>query len=187
MTPTSRVSEEVSPDVQVDLDRMNRRGFDVAHRTTAAGPEQVRSAADVAQAAPHVVALICAAEADGFDAVIVDCTDDPGVAEARLVVSIPIVGPGAALRDAITRAPLPVVELLGEDLRSRSFGELVSLVGDAATIAIVGTGHSELAELLAGLPHQPTVLEPLSLALDECLVTLGRHSGHGRQPGDPSA
>lgn len=173
--------------MQSDLDRMSHGGVDVTYRTTGAGPREVRSAADAAQAAPHVVALVCAAEADGFDAVIVDCTDDPGVAEARLVVSIPIVGPGAALRDAITRAPLPVVELLGEDLRSRSFGELVSLVGDAATIAIVGTGHSELAELLAGLPHQPTVLEPLSLALDECLVTLGRHSGHGRQPGDPSA
>lgn len=186
VTPTSRLWEEVPPDVQIDLDRIARRGLDVAYRTTAAGPSEVCSAADAAQAAPHVVALICAAEAEGFDAVIVDCTDDPGVAEARRVVSIPVVGPGAALRDAASRAPQPVVELLGDDLRSRSFAELAVIVGDAPTIAIVGTGHSALADRLANLPHHPTVLEPLALALDECLVALERRSGHGQEPADRS-
>jgi hypothetical protein len=186
VTPTSQPSEEVQPDVQIDLDRMTRRGLDVAYRTTAAGPSEVRSAEDAAQAAPHVVALICAAEAEGFDAVIVDCTDDPGVAEARGVVSIPVVGPGAALRDAARRAPQPVVELLGDDLRSRSFTELASIVGDAPTIAIVGTGHSALAGRLADLPHHPTVLEPLAVALDECLAALERRSRHDQEPADPS-
>lgn len=177
VTPTCQPSDEVAPDVQMDLDRIARYGVEVAYRSTGAGPAAVRSAADAAAATPHVVALIRAAEADGFDAVIVDCTDDPGVAESRRVVSIPVVGPGAALRDAASRAPQPVVELLGDDLRSRTFAELAALVGDAPTIAIGGTGHFVIAERLADLPHHPTVLEPLALALDECLVALKHRSG----------
>lgn len=174
-------------DVQIDLDRMVRRGFDVSYRTTGAGPSEVRSASDAARAAPHVVASICTAEADGFGAVIVDCVDDPGVIEARRVVSIPVVGPGETLRGAASAAPQPVIELLGDDLRSRSFAELTRIVGDAPTIAIVGTGHSALADRLADLPHHPTVLEPLALALAECLVALERRSRRGREPADPWA
>jgi Asp/Glu/hydantoin racemase len=40
----------------------------------------------------EVVKAVLAAEQEGFDAVIVNCYDDPGVREARAVASIPVFG-----------------------------------------------------------------------------------------------
>lgn len=40
------------------------------------------------------------AERDGFDAVVIHCCSDPGLAEARAQVRIPIVGPGESMLQA---------------------------------------------------------------------------------------
>jgi allantoin racemase len=40
------------------------------------------------------------AERDGFDAVVIHCCSDPGLAEARALVRIPIVGPGETMLQA---------------------------------------------------------------------------------------
>lgn len=180
--PTSDRWEAIAPDVQADLARLGRAGIvDLVYRCTGAGPRAVRSAADVAEATPYVTAAIRAAE--GFDAVIVDCTGDPGVVEARDTIAIPVVGPGASLRAAARGAQQPVVELSGEDLRLRTFRELTAIVGNAPTIAVGATGHSWTAERLALLAHQPTVLEPLELALEECIRILTGHA-HDSTPDD---
>lgn len=57
-------------------------------------PEAIESRLDVAMAAPHVIRAVVEAERDGFDACIVNCFADPGVAAAREVAKIPVVGPG---------------------------------------------------------------------------------------------
>ncbi|MEW6034636.1 MAG: aspartate/glutamate racemase family protein [Chloroflexota bacterium] len=44
----------------------------------------------------EIVEQVIAAEKEGYDAAVVGCFLDPGVAEARSVVSIPVVGPGEA-------------------------------------------------------------------------------------------
>jgi allantoin racemase len=56
------------------------------------GPATIEGEYDEVLAAPAVVALCKAAEADGFDAVFVDCFADPGVRAARECVSIPVFG-----------------------------------------------------------------------------------------------
>ena len=79
--PTSASWEDVAEEVIRDLERLRRPGLELSYRCTGAGPRAIRSEADVVAAAPHVVQVAVAAN-EGFDAVIVYCTDDPGVAAA---------------------------------------------------------------------------------------------------------
>jgi allantoin racemase len=58
------------------------------------GPASIESGYEKALAVPDAVAKIVQAEKDGVDAVIADCMGDPGVEEAREMVSIPVIGPG---------------------------------------------------------------------------------------------
>jgi allantoin racemase len=57
------------------------------------GPESVENAYDKMLATPDTVAKIIAAEAEGVDAVVLDCMEDPGLDAAREAVSIPVLGP----------------------------------------------------------------------------------------------
>lgn len=78
-----------------NLERAKADGTDLVHRYV----EHLRRATDTAIAYPtllnkvDVVTQIVALEADGVDAVLVACSGDPGVAEARSLVHIPVVGP----------------------------------------------------------------------------------------------
>ncbi len=58
------------------------------------GPASLEGAFDEALAAAATVARIIEAEAEGADAVVVDCMEDPGVQAGREAVSIPVLGPG---------------------------------------------------------------------------------------------
>jgi allantoin racemase len=77
------------------LDRARGERTELVHRYV----RHLRRATDTAIAYPtmlnkvDVVAEVVALERDGVDAVLVACSGDPGVAEARTVVSIPVVGP----------------------------------------------------------------------------------------------
>lgn len=71
-------------------------------------------------AAIHVVRLAKLAEQDGFDAAIIWCGDDPGLAAARERVSIPVVGPATA--------SLSIARLIGD-----TFG-YISSAGSTAHI-----------------------------------------------------
>lgn len=57
------------------------------------GPASVESQFDAMLAAPDVVAKIIAAEADGVDAIVLDCMEEPGLSAGRECVSIPVLGP----------------------------------------------------------------------------------------------
>ena len=116
--PTSALWEDVAEEVTVDLKRLRRPGLELSYRCTGAGPRAIRSEADVVAAAPHVVQVAAAAAKEGFDAVIVDCTDDPGVAAARRSADITVIGAGEALRWAIAEAPGPARLFGGDELAS---------------------------------------------------------------------
>lgn len=60
------------------------------------GAASLESRFEDSLAAPEVVLCSIVAEREGADAIVVDCLGDPGVAAAREVVSIPVVGPMSA-------------------------------------------------------------------------------------------
>ena len=81
--------------ITANLDRAKSDGTEIVHRYVG----HLRRATDTAIAYPtllnkvDVVAEMVALERDGVDAVFVACSGDPGVAEARSLLSIPVVGP----------------------------------------------------------------------------------------------
>jgi allantoin racemase len=168
--PTSAAWEEVAEEVGADLARLRRPGVDVSYRCTGAGPRAVRNDADAIEAAPHVVRAVVAAAREGFDAVIVDCTDDPGVDAAREVVAVPVIGAGEALRTAIDRSPRPVRLFTGDELRALPADELVARARGAATVALGATGFFHLVESFTTVDGVRFVIDPLDAALEWCLA-----------------
>ena len=172
--PTSAPWATIEADVDADLARLARPGVELSYRCTGAGPVSIRSDEDAEAAAPFVVQAIVAAAAEGFDAVIVDCTADPGVAAARKLVAIPVVGAGEALQAAIATAPRPVCRLTGDELRGGDVTTLAHRLRGAATVALGGTGFSHLVEILASADPELVELDPLAVALEECISRLSR-------------
>lgn len=87
------------------------------------GPASVESAIDEVLAAPGVVDAALNAEADGIEAVVIDCMLDPGLDAAREAVAIPVIGCGeAGLKAAAEAGPFSVVTVL--DRQARAFREL---------------------------------------------------------------
>ncbi|HEY0520797.1 MAG TPA: aspartate/glutamate racemase family protein [Ilumatobacteraceae bacterium] len=172
--PTSTPWATVAPEVERDLERLARPGVSLSYRCTGEGPSEIRTAHDARAAAPFVVKTIVEAAREGFDAIIVDCTADPGVTEARGLVDIPVVGAGEALRSAVARAKQPVCELTGDDLRGMDVAVLVNSLRGAATVALGGTGFSHLVEILSAANPRLVVLDPLTVALDACLANVGK-------------
>lgn len=170
--PTSLDWDEVADEVTPDLQRLARPGVVLEYRCTGTGPTTIRSQGDAIAAAPGVVETARRGARDGFDAVIVDCTDDPGVDAADAELDIPVVGPGAALRAAATTAPDPVVWLRGDELRASTAEEIIERLGAAATVVVGGTGWSHVADRLRDGCPWLVVLDPLPVALDQCLARL---------------
>lgn len=176
--PTSAPWSELAADVESELERLRRPGVELEYRCTGAGPVSVRSEQDVIEVAPHVVRMVIEAADNGFDAVIIDCTDDPGVAEARAAVAIPVVGAGEALRSAMESAPAPVRVFSGDELRTLSPSVLLDEASGAATVVLGGTGHAHLVGLFTDDEPNRSVVEPLEAAVTVCLGTLNR-ADHG--------
>ena len=65
-------------------------------RTCAGSPASIQGPADGAAALPHLLAEVQDAYAAGADACIIACFDDTGLAEARKLVPIPVLGIGEA-------------------------------------------------------------------------------------------
>lgn len=170
--PTSRSWRSIECEVNADLERLARPDVEFVYRCTGTGPADIHSTEDAREAAPGVVAAVRRAEADGFDGVIVDCTEDPGVIEAAKLVAIPVVGPGAALERAIAVAATPVVRVSGDELRLLSVDELTVRVTGAATVVLGGTGWSHISEALTADQPDLVVLDPLAVALGDCLSIL---------------
>jgi allantoin racemase len=71
-------------------------GTDVDVRSLSEGPASIESEWDAALVVPELGDAIRRAQRDGFHAVIVGCFSDPGLGALRELVSVPVVGPGAA-------------------------------------------------------------------------------------------
>ncbi|MFC1662357.1 aspartate/glutamate racemase family protein [Gemmatimonadota bacterium] len=71
-------------------------GTEVAVREAAHGPKTIESCVEECLSLPAVMEAIPPLEKEGFDAAIIGCFDDPGLAGARELAQIPIIGPGLA-------------------------------------------------------------------------------------------
>lgn len=71
-------------------------GCEVAVRETSSGPASVESSVEEHLAVPGLLKAAPELEAEGFDAIIIGCFGDPGLAPARELVDIPVIGPGQA-------------------------------------------------------------------------------------------
>ena len=158
-------------DVLDDVARLERPGVEIEYRFAGGGPHAIGSPDDALAAAPFVAAAAIHAASDGFDAVVVDCTDDPGVAAARGELDIIVVGAGEALRRAIDAEDGPVVVWTGDALRRDGPDELSAALREGVTVALGGTGWSHVADTLRAAGHR--VLDPLPLAVDWCVSRSG--------------
>lgn len=78
-----------------DLGALEHAGLELEHTLLAEGPSSIESAFEEMLAAPGTVTAALRAEAEGCDAVIIDCFGDPGLQAAReMLTRIPVFGPG---------------------------------------------------------------------------------------------
>lgn len=73
-----------------------RPDTELSHVEIETGPASIECEYDEALAVPDTIAKIVEAEADGVDAVVINCMGDPGMKPAREMVSIPVIGPAEA-------------------------------------------------------------------------------------------
>lgn len=71
-------------------------GAEIDARTCAGAPASIQGPADGAAALPFVLAEVARAVKDGAEACIIACFDDTGLAEARRLVAVPVIGIGEA-------------------------------------------------------------------------------------------
>src|SRR5262245_49377082 len=71
-------------------------GTEVIPEPTAKGPAAIESAHDAGLVIPELIRLGPLAEQRGFSAMIVGCYSDPGLDALRELLTIPVIGPGAA-------------------------------------------------------------------------------------------
>lgn len=90
---TPIITEAFGPMIVEEFSRVAGPETEISNVFLRSGPASVESAYDEALAIPDVIARAREAEAQGMDAVIINCFGDPGLDAAREVVSIPVVGP----------------------------------------------------------------------------------------------
>ena len=71
-------------------------GTEVIAEPTATGPAAIESAHDAGLVVPELIRLGPLAQQRGFEALIIGCYSDPGLDALRELLSIPVIGPGAA-------------------------------------------------------------------------------------------
>jgi allantoin racemase len=71
-------------------------GTEVIAEPTAKGPAAIESARDAGLIVPELIRLAPLAQERGFEAVIIGCYSDPGLDALRELLTIPVIGPGAA-------------------------------------------------------------------------------------------
>ncbi len=150
-------------------------------------PLTINNPDSVKRVSPLVVAKAQWAEAQGYDAVVVGCTVDPGVSEAKRAVGIPVVGIGEVSRAVaslmgnkpaqIYPVGIPVLDLAEDE--EKTYHELVKvgkwlirkrgvdvLIPNCAYIG--GLAHRLQAEV--GVPVLPNL--DISIKMAELLATL---------------
>jgi allantoin racemase len=71
-------------------------GTEVVAEPTAKGPAAIESAHDAGLVVPELIRLAPLAEKRGFSAIVIGCYSDPGLDALRELLTIPVIGPGAA-------------------------------------------------------------------------------------------
>lgn len=129
------------------------------------GTNSIECAFDSTLAGPEVMKLVQEAEADGVDACTIACFTDPGLAGARELVSIPVVGEGeAALHMAAmlsTRFTVVITEKPFFSLIRRTVGHY----GLSSSLASVRSADASVLDLNEShLQH----------IIDECIDSVER-------------
>ena len=71
-------------------------GVDVMAEPTTMGPAAIESAHDAGLVVPELIRLAPVAQRRGYAALIIGCYSDPGLEALREMLTIPVIGPGAA-------------------------------------------------------------------------------------------
>ncbi len=77
-----------------DLRALEHAALTIQHTLIEEGPSSIESVFEEMLAAPGVVTEALRAQAEGCDAVLIDCFGDPGLQAAREMVEMPVFGPG---------------------------------------------------------------------------------------------
>ena len=96
-------------------------GTEVSVEPTAKGPAAIESAHDAGLVVPELIRLAPLAEKRGFSAMIIGCYSDPGLDALREMLTIPVIGPGAASLHLAAQlgTRISVLTPLGPRLRAR--------------------------------------------------------------------
>jgi allantoin racemase len=103
INPNTSVS--MTEHLRRELEQIKRPETALTVTCAAAGPVTIESAYEEALAVPPTLELVRRANREGFDAVILACFSDPGLAAAKEISEIPVVG--------IQEASLHVAAMLG--------------------------------------------------------------------------
>jgi allantoin racemase len=177
IAPTADYRPETLAAIQADLKMLAREGIELEHVQLEYGPLALRTPEDEVLATPGMIEKIIQAEQDGVATVIVDCTSDVGVKEARQIVRIPVIGPGETLRQTVTNRR--ALWLSADDLATGPLEKCLQAISEGAEVIVIGsTGWShiarELEQALRERGLEVPVLDPLLVALDETIRQLNK-------------
>jgi Asp/Glu/hydantoin racemase len=167
ITPNADPTPEDRAALAEDLRQLARPELHLSHAWLETGPRRVRTEEDVLDAAPGVVARVLEAEHDDVDAVVIDCTSQPGALEVRRLVRIPVVGAGEASLEAAAATGRSWAVLNPERLH-----DPIAAAQDHPDVNVLvlgATGHAQTAELLRAAFPDLTIIEPLEAALERAL------------------
>lgn len=136
-------------------------GFELHHANVQyGGMESIEGLYYMAVTVPYVVEEILKAEQEGYDAAIVFCFNNPGVAEARELVSMPIVGAGeaACYVGLMLGSRLGVIDVGGTH-RTQSHSAMMHL--DRQMFRTLGISERVVSLRTTGLPVEDCGAEDL--------------------------
>jgi allantoin racemase len=97
---TSPMDKTVGPQEiarrQAFLQERAGSGTTVTAEPTENGPPAIESARDAGLVVPELIRLAPRAQQRGFEAFVIGCYSDPGIDALRELLTIPVIGPGAA-------------------------------------------------------------------------------------------
>ena len=131
-TPASGLTTKV---FQQRLDPYSSADLSFTSRFLSAGPSSIEGEDDEALALPDLLVQGAQAQADGFDAIAVDCMLDPGLSDLRSRLSIPVIGPfqTAATLAAMNGDRLGIMDVCEEG--AEGFEQLVNAYGLGDVVA----------------------------------------------------
>ena len=123
-------------------------------------PEGIHDDQTMALGAPKVVAMAKEMWQEGFDAIIVSCAGDPGVAQARQAVPIPVIGAGEstaalcmfygshpAVLGITEDVPAGYQQVFGDHIVDNARGKGVESVLDLMTVSYTHLGSRRFWEI----------------------------------------